>query len=176
MSTSSSALVVGQHQKQRLGSSTSGFPSCICETHPHKRHSHQQKHLQIETITEHHFFVGTVCELSLVIIQAACLTHMGYTTIQYIYSSSEWITDKCGLSLCFSLSVLHPIHSSAHVLMSENRLFPRADIAAPFFGTRDTLRWWFRAAPAAAPSQQGICRLCTEHVRGASSCKTGRFS
>lgn len=120
--------------------------------------------------------MGTVCELSLVIIQAACLTHMGYTTIQYIYSSSEWITDKCGLSLCFSLSVLHPIHSSAHVLMSENRLFPRADIAAPFFGTRDTLRWWFRAAPAAAPSQQGICRLCTEHVRGASSCKTGRFS
>lgn len=51
------------------------------------------------------------------------MTRIGYTTIQYIYSSSEWIVDECRALLSFLLSLLHPIHSSAYVLMSVNRLF-----------------------------------------------------
>ena len=80
------------------------------------------------------------------------MTHMGYTTIQYIYSSSEWIADK--LSLGSSLSVLHPIHSSAYVLMSVNRLS-----CAAVFGTQNTLWRWRCSMLAPGPGPRAYAAV-----------------
>lgn len=92
-------------------------------------------------------------------IQAACMTHMGYTTTQYIYSSSgvERIADKMWSVAVFSLSRLAS-YSQLCVCVDEcEQTFLRAErqkaSALPFTGTRkNTL--WRRCCSTLAPRAQ----------------------
>lgn len=102
---SSSSLVQSLYSIKNRGSAAAHQAFIVAFVkHIHIKTQPPVKQLQIETITEHHFFVGTVCGESLVLTQAACMTRIGYTTTQYIYSSSEWIVDKCGVFLALPLA------------------------------------------------------------------------
>lgn len=77
-STASKPEAVQQHVR------LSSF--AFCEKHIHIKTQPPAIHLQIETITERHFYEGTVCEESLVIIQVACMTRGSYYNTVYIYT------------------------------------------------------------------------------------------
>lgn len=85
MNTSSSALLQWFYSISNRGWAAAHQAFLVAFVkHIHIKTQPPVKQLQIETITEHHFFVGTLCGLSLVLTQAACMTRIGYTTTQYI--------------------------------------------------------------------------------------------
>lgn len=72
--------------------------SSLCEIHPHKDTCNTSSNRDT-------YRVGTVCRYSLVIVQAACMTHKGlYYNTEYIQRVDHWqsVDSRC----CFSPSVL----------------------------------------------------------------------
>lgn len=118
-------VLVVQHQKQRRGRGAHQAFLVAFVKHIHIKTRPLATHLQIETITEHRF----LCEYSLVIIQAACMTHRSYTTTQYIHSSSEWIAGKVWTLLLLLFVALHPASYSQLCLCVDEceQTFPRAE-------------------------------------------------